>query len=245
MGLRYLATLAFTCLVLNTHSRPQRMRITGPGPQGAFNSLKVPETCKETPRNSSGVFLIHPDSGFGEPFLAQCDHEYKSGGWNVIQNRYDGSVNFYRDWCNYKQGFGHLDHEFWLGLDRINRLTTAKKHELHIVMTNRTDTYIVKYAKFAVASESEFYKLTVGSYSGPKGADSLTYHNGHKFTAFDRDYDDSPGNCAVSAKGAWWYALCYKSNLNGMYSFTSGGMVWKFNDKFFRMKTTRMLIRSV
>ena len=37
----------------------------------------------------------------------------------------DESVDFYRNWTDYQQGFCSLDGEFWLGLDDIHRLTAA------------------------------------------------------------------------------------------------------------------------
>ena len=35
--------------------------------------------------------------------------------FQVIQRRYDGSVNFTRSWDIYKSGFGRSDGEYWLG----------------------------------------------------------------------------------------------------------------------------------
>ena len=38
------------------------------------------------------------------------------GGWTVIQRKIgDASVNFFRNWNDYKEGFGDLQNEHWLG----------------------------------------------------------------------------------------------------------------------------------
>ncbi|PIK35502.1 putative veficolin-1-like isoform X2, partial [Apostichopus japonicus] len=40
-----------------------------------------------------------------------------------FQRRVNGSVDSYRNWTSYKEGFGELSHEFWLGNDKIYYLT--------------------------------------------------------------------------------------------------------------------------
>ena len=43
--------------------------------------------------------------------------------WRQTEERQDGSVDFYRNWTDYKRGFGNLEGEHWLGLDNIHLLT--------------------------------------------------------------------------------------------------------------------------
>ena len=34
----------------------------------------------------------------------------------IFQRRLDGSLDFYRDWREYENGFGEPSHEYWLGM---------------------------------------------------------------------------------------------------------------------------------
>jgi len=51
-----------------------------------------------------------------------------AAGWTVIQKRLDGSVDFYRNWTEYRRGFGQPEGEFWLGNERIHQLTDQGKY---------------------------------------------------------------------------------------------------------------------
>lgn len=38
-----------------------------------------------------------------------------------------------------------------------------------------------------------------------------------RFSTYDRDNDNNPGDCAGHNKGGWWYNGCQYSHLNGPY----------------------------
>ena len=112
----------------------------------------------------SGAYTIDPD-GSGD-FDVFCDQITAGGGWTVFQKRLDGSVDFYRGWADYKRGFGNLNGEFWLGLDKINRLTKTKNRLRVDLEDTASKTAYAEYDMFAVTSEWTKYKLSLGTYSG-------------------------------------------------------------------------------
>ena len=113
----------------------------------------------------SGVYTIDPDgSGAFDVF---CDQTTAGGGWTVFQKRLDGSVDFYRVWADYKCGFGNLNSEFWLGLEKINRLSNIENNKLRVDLEDWVGgTRYAEYNSFAITDETSNYKLSVGSYSG-------------------------------------------------------------------------------
>uniref|UniRef100_A0A182F197 Fibrinogen C-terminal domain-containing protein n=1 Tax=Anopheles albimanus TaxID=7167 RepID=A0A182F197_ANOAL len=115
--------------------------------------------------NVSGKYLIQPMESERKPFLAYCEQGMLGGGWLVIQYRFDGSVDFLRNWNDYRNGFGEVEKEYWLGLERIHQLTTAQPYELIIELKDNTQKKIyARYDAFEVAGEDDGYRLkTLGA----------------------------------------------------------------------------------
>jgi len=174
----------------------------------------LPTSCYEALGGSqnSSIRTIHVPEYSGNPFEVACDQYRMGGGWTIILRRRDGSENFYREWNDYKHGFGNLKNEYFLGLDKLHDMTNYQQQELLIVMeTPQGKQAYELYDNFRISSESNYYTLeTVGTASGNAG-DSLTQHMGMKFSTKDRKNDiDTKRHCAQYFTGAWWYKNCHE-----------------------------------
>ena len=99
-----------------------------------------------------------------------CDMTTDGGGWTVFQRRLDGSVDFFQGWESYKNGFGNLSGEFWLGNDYLHRLTAFGDVMLRVDQEDFDGniTY-AEYTTFQVADEADKYRITIGGYNGTAG----------------------------------------------------------------------------
>ena len=115
---------------------------------------------------TTGVYTIEPDEQGA--FDVRCDMETTPGrGWIVFQRRVDGSVDFYKNWTDHKNGFGNMSGEFWLGFDKIHRLSATGQNVLRVDLeTFENETAYAVYKPFSVGNESEAYILHVDNYSG-------------------------------------------------------------------------------
>ncbi|XP_043071280.1 fibroleukin-like [Drosophila grimshawi] len=189
---------------------------------------------------------VHKISFSNYTFDVLCDSETAGPGWTVIQQRIRGNENFHRNWTTYREGFGSFDGDFFLGLDKVHRLTSSKPYELYIHLEHfNGQTEYARYQQFEIAAERDEYQLSINGFSGDS-RDTMSYFNNHqKFTTYDRDNDNwINGNCALQYYGGWWYNnACIWHNLNAKYyksyhNWRDDGLYWNG-----AVKSAKMLIR--
>ncbi|XP_036407369.1 fibrinogen gamma chain-like [Megalops cyprinoides] len=185
----------------------------------------------------SGLYFVKPLKA-KEQFLVYCEIDSFGSGWTVLQRRRDGSVDFSKNWIQYKEGFGYLSPddttEFWLGNEKMHLLST-QSHIPYVLRIELTDWDGKKknadYAMFKVGSEADQYRLTYAYYFGGDAGDAFdgydfgddpsdkiyTSHNGMQFSTSDRDNDRYEGNCALQDRSGWWMNRCHAAHLNGKY----------------------------
>ncbi|XP_069556037.1 fibrinogen-like protein 1 [Brachyistius frenatus] len=122
-----------------------------------------------SPGAPSGVYVIQP-AGVKAHFKVYCEMR-SDGGWTVFQKRSGGAVSFNRKWAAYKNGFGHLAKDHWLGLRKVYSLTKQfKKWTMRVdLWDHEGGTAFAKYKNFRLGNENTAFKLHVGKYSGNAG----------------------------------------------------------------------------
>jgi len=97
-------------------------------------------------------------------------------GWITIHQRF-GYADWQRPWADYKAGFGSIDADFWLGLEKVHLLTSSQPYRLRVEVQELSSNlwYSAEYWSFRIGDEvNEKYRLEVSGYSGDAG-DSLQY----------------------------------------------------------------------
>uniref|UniRef100_A0A8C3UYS5 Angiopoietin like 4 n=1 Tax=Catharus ustulatus TaxID=91951 RepID=A0A8C3UYS5_CATUS len=240
------------CPVLQSNLlRPWGMWLS---PQLPFPSpAELPEDCHQlflAGQQSSGIFQVQPAGS--QPFKVYCDMTAE-GGWTVIQRRMDGSVDFDQLWDAYKNGFGDLRGDFWLGLEKIHRLVQEGKYNLMIELEDWEGNSQVVQFVFSLGGENTAYTLNLlGPLSGEL-ENAIGEFRQLPFSTRDRDHDlKADTNCAKHLSGGWWFSTCGHANLNGKY-FRSiprqrherkQGIFWKtWKGRYYPLKSTIMKIQ--
>ncbi|XP_077770135.1 angiopoietin-related protein 5-like [Canis aureus] len=219
-----------------------------------------------SPGAPSGVYTVQP-AGAATPFQVLCDM-HPDGGWTVIQSRDWGRgrpLDFERCWQEYKQGFGDLRGDHWLGLQHISDLTSQPglRAELRVDLLDVDNrTLHAHYNHFHVDGEAQFYRLTLGLYSGNagdafRGSGHTDNQEGCGFSTLDRDHDRcSPctdgaqtfSSCSHDRSGSgWWYSDCGHADLNGPWPEREGamsGMRWAAGDQQPTLSSSLLRLRT-
>ncbi|XP_063448301.1 fibrinogen-like protein 1 [Mytilus trossulus] len=203
--------------------------------------------------SSSGVYTIYVDYQSLDVYCEMAG----SDQWTVFQRRIDGSTDFYRTWQEYKQGFGNLNAEFWLGNENLHKILSTGNYKLRVDLEDWDgEMRYAEYDTFDVGSEDTNYEITIANYNGNAG-DSLTAAdisyppNGYGFSTWDRD-NDRPSflNCGELEQAGWWFNWCTEGNLNGKYY--NGGVIkgdgiywtaWKLSE--YSLRNVSMKIKQV
>ncbi|XP_073936025.1 angiopoietin-related protein 3 isoform X2 [Castor canadensis] len=180
--------------------------------------------------------------------------EHTSGSpWTLIQHRIDGSENFNETWENYKYGFGRLDGEFWLGLEKIHSIVKQSNYILRIELEDWKDNkHHIEYS-FHLGNQETDYTLHVVEIAGnvPK---ALPEYKDLMFSTWDHK-TKRHHNCPQSYSGGWWWHdICEENHLNGKYNKPRAkskperrrGICWKpQNGRLYFIKSTKMLIHPI
>uniref|UniRef100_A0A8C6I403 Angiopoietin-like 3 n=1 Tax=Mus spicilegus TaxID=10103 RepID=A0A8C6I403_MUSSI len=143
--------------------------------------------------------------------------EQDGSPWTLIQHRKDGSQDFNETWENYEKGFGRLNGEFWLGLEKIYAIVQQSNYILRLELQDWKDSkHYVEYS-FHLGSHETNYTLHVAEIAGNiPGA--LPEHTDLMFSTWNHR---AKGQlyCPESYSGGWWWNdTCGENNLNGKYN---------------------------
>ncbi|XP_050406047.1 ryncolin-4-like [Patella vulgata] len=141
------------------------------------------------------------------------------GGRTIFQRHKVSSFYFNRTWQEYKDGFGSLSSDHWLGLDKLYYLTNSHVFTAIFYMKLANSSFYQHYYReFVVMNETNNYQMTfalaVPHTITPLG-DSLTAVKNQYFSTYDNDNDNSSRNCALDMRSGWWYNDCAPCNPNG------------------------------
>ncbi|VDN01289.1 unnamed protein product [Thelazia callipaeda] len=213
------------------------------------------------PTADSGEFTLN-DWSCSKPemcsFMARCEMNLLGGGWTIIMQRFNTTLNFNKDLLDYEDGFQIDEYNFWIGLERMYRLTNRPHCTNELLLRLRTavdgETILVRYSHFIVCERVLDYRLNLGSIVYGNGLNTVNELAEGHLCAFVSNSNDgnnnskgtiSEQNCFDGGGGWWKRRRCNSAIQRGVLTATnkaSGrypGLRW--NGK--RLSAVQMLIR--
>lgn len=176
-------------------------------------------------------------------------------GWIVFHQRTDNVAPSYnRSWAEYRDGFGSIDGNFWLGLDAVHQLACAGGYRLRIEMqvAYNLQWYSVEYDSFVLDNETMGYAIHLGACSGDacdpfESGATNTIQNHVSFTTWDRNNQPlaTANNCALGSGAGFWFNACTYILLtsNSVHRCRSIPPVGSSNYTLYNLCQSRMMIK--
>ena len=195
-------------------------------------------SCKDILDNSyqftnfqlnNGIYKIKPD-GTNE-FEVFCDMITDGGGWTLVWSNLRGGSNKPTTSLNWDNAINTIpiyqpDKQLNTNLEEVVVYTGLKYWKLigeneirydwaNDYNSNIDQSFIADYS----LDENDFYTINMTNYNqrvGSKESRFYAYHNGMKFTTYDKDNDLKSYNCAGSFSDTpFWYKECWSGSING------------------------------
>lgn len=158
----------------------------------------------------NGIYEVKPDDDSNQRLNVYCN--MTAGGWTVLFRKSDkSSINFQNSFESYKNGFGDLNGDHFLGLENFHLLTKNKNRELMAVLNDTS--YRIGY--FKVLNEFNHFKLIIDNEIDKfPDESSLLLLNNSLFSTIDLDYDLAVNsNCSSGWKAGWWFTDCFDRSM--------------------------------
>ena len=147
-----------------------------------------------------------------------CDQETDGGGWIMYQRRVDGTVNFTKNWEEYKYGFGdHGDNttELWLGNEKVYQVlqsngSTEWQLRIEVDAFDGSGCWVVA-SNFRMNNETLRYSMDWNNVSASviELVFDWNYHKLIPFNTLDnKEGHDDMKACVDRFKVGWWYDDC-------------------------------------
>ena len=215
--------------------------------------------CYRVSKGKDGPHTIYPSMSGLTSLTVSCDQETDGGGWIMLQRRVDGTVNFTRNWEEYKYGFGdHGDNttELWLGNENVYQVLQSNGNtewELRIEADafDGTSCWMVA-SDFRMNNEALRYSMDWDNVSASTDdlVANLKYHKSINFTTLDNYRRQTEKQCVDEYKGGWWYYYfghCATIFLNGEYENQAVNSVTSISIDGFKyivaLERSRMMFR--
>ena len=213
--------------------------------------------CYRVSKGNDGPHTIYPSMPQLTSLQVSCDQATDGGGWIMLQHRIDVTVNFTRNWKEYKYGFGdHGDNttELWLGNEKVYQVlqsigSTEWQLRIEVDAFDGSGCWVVA-SNFRMNNEALRYSMDWDNVSASviELVFDWNYHKLIPFNTLDNNegHDDMKA-CVDRFKGGWWYDDCFAIFLNGRYgkramasSMSISFLSFKYHGIF---KRSRMMFR--